>query len=99
MTNYAEQSAPVTRENAGYIIQKAEPVPVHPSDRPCEIVLGFRPSTPGCCPFVVWTCYGHDDYNFGHYFKNQEQAEEFFWKKVKEEKRTRRECGWTYIKT
>lgn len=98
MTSYQDQATPATRENAGYIIQMAEPLPVHPSDRSCEIVLGYRPTTPTCCPYVVWTCYGHSDYNWGHYFQTRQEADKFFQAKVRGELRTRRECGWTYVK-
>lgn len=66
------------RKNKGYLI--AESVQVSNT----EYVLGINPNAPE--PFVTWSCMGKEDYNYGHYFVNEESARRDLVKRVNSEK-------------
>ena len=45
-----------------------------------EIVLGHNPKS--CTPFVVWNCFNGTDYEWGHYFTKQDEAQKFYHEKL-----------------
>lgn len=46
-----------------------------------EVVLGHNPNNP-CTPYVTWECTSGDNYYWGHYFKEKQDAFEDWCKRI-----------------